>query len=65
MKSFKCDICNTILPDEIRLERHLNVHQRKRRNERASNKENLSVDNVQWPDVSVLAAVNAGLNQIR
>jgi len=54
-----------ILPDEICLQRHSNVHQRKRRKERASNNENLSVDNVQWPDVSVLAAVNAGLNQIR
>jgi hypothetical protein len=61
----KCNVCNTILPDELRLERHMNVHRRNRRKERASNEENLSIDNIQWPDVSVLAAVNAQLNQIR
>jgi hypothetical protein len=65
MKSFKCDICTTILPDKLRLERHMNVHRRKRSKERASNKENVSVDNVQWPDVGVLAAVNQMVHTIR
>jgi hypothetical protein len=55
MKSFKCDMCNTILPDELRLERHKRVHQRKHRKERASNKEGLSVNDVQWPSLGELS----------
>jgi len=59
MKSFKCDICNTILPDEIRLEKHMNVHRRKRRKRSTNDNIDYSVRNM---DYAALYLASGGLH---